>query len=85
MKLLKNPTFLKLLDKQQEVDLVHVKEQQEQHTDIRSSTSGRQSARREGAIQSQSPQASNAASTPIKPAPESQPDTIHLPKGELKL
>ena len=74
--------FFLFLDKQQEVDILHVKDQQDQHTDLRSNTSGRPSARREGNAQAQQTQASSASSNIIKPVLETKPDTIHLPKGK---
>ena len=74
--------FFLFLDKQQEVDILHVKDQQDQHTDLRSNTSGRPSARREGSTQPQQTQASSAGSNIIKPVLETKPDTIHLPKGK---
>ena len=70
------------LDKQQEVDIAHVKDQEDQHTDLRSNTIGRPSARREGNTQPQQTQASSAGSNIIKPVLETKPDTIHLPKGK---
>ena len=77
--------FLSFTDKQQDVDVAHVKDQQDQHTDLRPITSGRPSARREGALQPQPQQASNAANTATKPVPDSKPDTIHLPRGTFRL
>jgi hypothetical protein len=77
------------LDKQQEVDIVLPKEQQDQLTELRTTLGGRPSTRqREGLLQQ--PQlhqqhSSNAATATIKSAPDSTTDAPDLSKGKYHI
>ena len=79
----------KLIDKQQEVDIVLPKEQQDQLTELRTTLGGRPSTRqREGLLQQ--PQlhqqhSSNAATATIKSAPDSTTDAPDLSKGKYHI
>ena len=81
--------YVKFIDKQQEVDIILPKEQQDQLTELRTTLGGRPTTRqREGLLQQ--PQihqqhSSNAATATIKPVPDSTTDAPDLSKGKYHI